>query len=237
MKKVEWVMTLHQLDKAITQLTLRVAENEEVTKDIRSTVENISQQVNNIAGKVDEPRTPDQGNPTRTVDKTPQATTSGKQQVKLEPPTNIEWCHIQSNNESEVKDATPVSKPTTSGNKTCTISIPVGTINQSLSCTPGGSLKPIKVKAPEPFKGGLGTEAKQWAARMSGWLQLSATQFETEEDVVTFLLVNMEGTASAWALPHLANIGTEKATIKTAAEFDTAFERAFYDPDKQRAAE
>jgi hypothetical protein len=98
-------------------------------------------------------------------------------------------------------------------------------------------LKPIKVKAPEPFKGGSGTEAKQWLARMNGWLRLSATQFNTEEDVVTFLLVNMEGTASSWALPHLANMGSNKATITTAAQFDTAFSRAFFDPDEQRAAE
>jgi hypothetical protein len=35
----------------------------------------------------------------------------------------------------------------------------------------------------------------------------------------------------------LANIGTDKATIKTVAEFDEAFERAFFDPDEQRAAE
>jgi hypothetical protein len=34
-------------------------------------------------------------------------------------------------------------------------------------------------------------------ARMSGWLQLSITQFETEEDVVMYLLVNMEGMALA----------------------------------------
>ncbi|CEL62860.1 hypothetical protein RSOLAG1IB_10536 [Rhizoctonia solani AG-1 IB] len=47
----------------------------------------------------------------------------------------------------------------------------------------------------------------------------------------------MEGTASAWALPHLANIGTVKATIRTVDDFDKAFERAFFDPDEQRAAE
>jgi hypothetical protein len=74
-------------------------------------------------------------------------------------------------------------------------------------------------------------------ARMSGWLRLSVTQFETEEDVITYLLVNMEGSASAWALPHLANLGTDKATIKTVNDFDKAFERAFFDPDEQRAAE
>ncbi|CEL63049.1 hypothetical protein RSOLAG1IB_12634 [Rhizoctonia solani AG-1 IB] len=46
----------------------------------------------------------------------------------------------------------------------------------------------------------------------------------------------MEGTASAWALPHLANIGTDKATIRTVDEFDHAFKRAFFNPDEQRAA-
>jgi hypothetical protein len=71
---------------------------------------------------------------------------------------------------------------------------------------------------------------------MNGWLRLSATQFNTEEDVVTFLLVNMEGTASSWALPHLANMGSNRATITTAAQFDTAFSQAFFDPDEQRAA-
>jgi hypothetical protein len=74
-------------------------------------------------------------------------------------------------------------------------------------------------------------------ARISGWLRLSVNQFETEEDVITYLLVNMEGTAAAWALPHLANLGTDKATIKTVNDFDKAFERAFFDPDEQRAAE
>ncbi|CCO37870.1 hypothetical protein BN14_12030 [Rhizoctonia solani AG-1 IB] len=62
------------------------------------------------------------------------------------------------------------------------------------------------------------------------------SQFDTDKDVITFLLVNMEGAASAWALPHLANIGTDKATIKTVAEFDEAFKRAFFDPNEQQAA-
>ncbi|CEL62255.1 hypothetical protein RSOLAG1IB_10329 [Rhizoctonia solani AG-1 IB] len=47
----------------------------------------------------------------------------------------------------------------------------------------------------------------------------------------------MEGTALSWALPHLANMGSNRATITTAAQFDTAFSRAFFNPDKQRAAE
>ncbi|CCO34820.1 Retrotransposon-derived protein PEG10 AltName: Full=Embryonal carcinoma differentiation-regulated protein [Rhizoctonia solani AG-1 IB] len=225
---------LNRLILSVSELSVRVAETEEATKDVRTTVENISQQVDVIAGKVDEPRTPEQGNPIRTVDETPRAGTTSKHRVKLEEPARI-WHSLLSEDESEVEGATPAAQSKTSGIRAA--SIPLVPTTRSASRTPGGSTKPIKVKAPEPFKGGSGAEAKQWMARMSGWLRLSVTQFETEEDVITYLLVNMEGSASAWALPHLANIGTERATIKSVDDFDKAFERAFFDPDEQRAAE
>ncbi|CEL61120.1 Retrotransposon-derived protein PEG10 OS=Homo sapiens GN=PEG10 PE=1 SV=2 [Rhizoctonia solani AG-1 IB] len=213
---------------------MTVAETEEATKDVRVTVESISQQVDIIAGKVDEPRTPEQVNPLRTVDKTPRAGTTGKQRVKIEEPAPV-WHSLISEDESEVEAATPAGN--TSRSRIRAASITLVPTTRSVSRTPGGTAKPIKIKAPEPFKGGTGTEAKQWMARMSGWLRLSVTQFETEEDVITFLLVNMEGTAAAWALPHLANLGTDKATIKSVNDFDKAFEQAFFDPDEQRAAE
>ncbi|CEL53440.1 hypothetical protein RSOLAG1IB_11372 [Rhizoctonia solani AG-1 IB] len=54
---------LHRLITAVSELTTRVTETEEATKDVCVTVESISQQVDIIAGKVDEPRTPEQGNP------------------------------------------------------------------------------------------------------------------------------------------------------------------------------
>ncbi|CCO35763.1 hypothetical protein BN14_09883 [Rhizoctonia solani AG-1 IB] len=222
---------LHRLIASVSELSVRVAETEEATKDVRATVKNISQQVDIIAGKVDEPRTPEQTNPTGTVDQTPRPGASGKPRVKLEPPANIEWHSIHSDDESETENPGPAISP--KSNKGRTPSVPLATAARSISRTPGGTVKPIKVKAPEPFKGGSGTEAKQWAARMSGWLRLSMSQFDTDKDVITFLLVNMEGAASAWALPHLANIGTNKATIKTVAEFDEAFKRAFFDPDEQ----
>ncbi|CCO35702.1 hypothetical protein BN14_09820 [Rhizoctonia solani AG-1 IB] len=222
---------LHRLISSVSELSTRVAETKEATKDVRATVKNISQQVDIIAGKVDEPRTPEKGNPATTVDQTPRPGPKEKQWVKLEPPANLEWHSIHSDDKSERKDPAPATNPVRAA------TVLIGAASRSLSRTPGGTLKPIKIKAPEPFKGGTGTEAKQWAARMSGWLRLSATQFEREEDVIRFLLVNMEGAASAWALPHLANIGTDKATIKTVDDFDHAFERAFFDPDKQRAAE
>ncbi|CCO34730.1 Retrotransposon-derived protein PEG10 AltName: Full=Embryonal carcinoma differentiation-regulated protein [Rhizoctonia solani AG-1 IB] len=238
---------LHFFGDAISKLNRRISTNEEVTRDVRTTVENISQQVDNIAVKINEPRTPEQAHPAQQIDKTPRATTSATgKKVTIAPTDPIRpWFRSQTPGTDDegfslfdgpdVKPLipAPMSRATSLGAS----AIPIGPTGRSPSRTPGGTLKPIKVKAPEPFKGGSGTEAKQWLARMNGWLRLSATQFNTEEDVVTFLLVNMESTASSWALPHLANMGSNRATITTAAQFDTAFSRAFFDPDEQRAAE
>ncbi|CEL51471.1 hypothetical protein RSOLAG1IB_00006 [Rhizoctonia solani AG-1 IB] len=80
---------LHFFGDAISELTRRISTNEEVTRDVRTTVENISQQVDNIATKVNEPRTPEQAHPVRQIDETPRATTStsGKK-VTLAPPAD-----------------------------------------------------------------------------------------------------------------------------------------------------
>ncbi|CCO37257.1 hypothetical protein BN14_11412 [Rhizoctonia solani AG-1 IB] len=151
---------LQHLGTAIAELTQRVAENEEATKHVQSTVENISQAVDSIAGKIDQPpRTPPQAQPIHTVDKTPRPGPSGKQRVKLEPPANIEWHSIHSDKESKGKDPGPTTGPSKPQERAATISI--GAASRSLSHTPGRTLKPIKVKAPEPFKGGSGAEAKQ----------------------------------------------------------------------------
>lgn len=221
---------LHFFGDAISKLTQRISQNEEVTKEVRTTVKNISQQVNNIATKVNEPRTPEQAHPIQQVDKTPRATTSATGKRVTTAPTNPiqPWFRPQTPGTDDkgfslfdapdVKPLIPTPAPCASSLGAS--AIPVGPTGQSLSRTPGGTLKAIKVKALEPFKRGSGTKAKQWLARMNGWLHLSATQFNTEEDVVTFLLVNMEGTVSSWALPHLANMGSNRATITTTTQFD-----------------
>ncbi|CCO33945.1 hypothetical protein RSOLAG1IB_11463 [Rhizoctonia solani AG-1 IB] len=238
---------LHFFGDAISELTQRISQNKETTQEVRTMVKNISQQVDGIATKVNEPRTPEQAHPIQLVDETPRATTSASGKKVTIAPTNPirPWyrTHTPATNDGEFSlfdqpDIKPLIPPSaTRASSLGASAIPIGLTGRSPSRTPGGTLKPIKVKAPEPFKGGTGTEAKQWLAQMNGWLRLSATQFNSEEDVVTFLLVNMEGTASSWALPHLSNMGSNRATITTASEFDTAFSRAFFDPDEQRAAE
>jgi hypothetical protein len=161
---------LHWLITAISELTTRVAETEEATKDVRVMVESISQQVDIIAGKVDEPQTPEQVNPVRTVDKTPRAGTTGRQRVKIKEPAPV-WHSLISEDKSETEVITPAGNTS----RIRAASIPLTQTTRLASRTPGGSSKPIKVKAPKPFKGGTGTEAKQWMARMSGWLRLSVT--------------------------------------------------------------
>ncbi|CCO32024.1 Retrotransposon-derived protein PEG10 AltName: Full=Embryonal carcinoma differentiation-regulated protein [Rhizoctonia solani AG-1 IB] len=219
---------LHLLGNAISDLNHRVSANEETTQEVRTMVENISQQVDNVASKVNEPRTPEQVNPVRPVDETPRATTSttGKR-VTIAPTDPIRpWIRPQTpgtNDEGfslfDAPDVKPlIPAPTPRATSLGASAIPIGPTGRSPSRTPGGTLKPIKVKAPNLSREDQGRK-------------------QNKEDVVTFLLVNMEGSASAWALPHLANMGSNRATITTATEFDTAFSRAFFDPDEQRAAE
>ncbi|CEL55011.1 hypothetical protein RSOLAG1IB_11823 [Rhizoctonia solani AG-1 IB] len=100
-----------------------------------------------------------------------------------------------------------------------------------------GVLTKVKVKAPEPYKGGIGADAKQWLARIMGWLTISGSQFANNRDIIMFLLINMEGTAAAWALPHIALIGEKKAVIKTPDNFQREFRKAFDNPDATAAAE
>ncbi|CEL55014.1 hypothetical protein RSOLAG1IB_11826 [Rhizoctonia solani AG-1 IB] len=100
-----------------------------------------------------------------------------------------------------------------------------------------GALTKVKVKAPEPYKGGIGADAKQWLARMMGWLTISGSQFASNKDIIMFLLINMKGTAATWALPHIALIGEKRAVIKTPDDFQREFRKAFDNPDTTAAAE
>ncbi|CCO37943.1 Retrotransposon-derived protein PEG10 AltName: Full=Embryonal carcinoma differentiation regulated protein [Rhizoctonia solani AG-1 IB] len=72
---------------------------------------------------------------------------------------------------------------------------------------------------------------------MMGWLTISGSQFANNKDVIMFLLINMEGSAAAWALPHIALIGEKRAVIKTPDDFQQEFRKAFDNPDATAAAE
>ncbi|QRW18346.1 Retrotransposable element Tf2 protein [Rhizoctonia solani] len=77
---------------------------------------------------------------------------------------------------------------------------------------------PVKVDHPDAYTGKIGSEAKQWLTRMLAWTQLNAQMFPTDQEVLSFLLMNMKDAARAWAHPHLNQL-------------------AFGNPDATRAAE
>ncbi|KAF8737683.1 hypothetical protein RHS02_06087, partial [Rhizoctonia solani] len=95
----------------------------------------------------------------------------------------------------------------------------------------------VKVDHPDAFKGKIGLEAKQWLTRMLAWVCLNQRQFPLDLEVLSFLLMNMEDAAGAWAHPHLDQLGSHRALIQTMDEFKVEFLAAFGNPDATRAAE
>ncbi|KAF8755413.1 hypothetical protein RHS01_05097 [Rhizoctonia solani] len=95
----------------------------------------------------------------------------------------------------------------------------------------------VKVDHPDAFKGKIGLEAKQWLTCMLAWVRLNQRQFPSDLEVLSFLLMNMEEAAGAWAHPHLDQLGSHCAVIQTVDEFKTEFLAAFGNPDATRAAE
>ncbi|KAF8750652.1 hypothetical protein RHS01_09080 [Rhizoctonia solani] len=82
-------------------------------------------------------------------------------------------------------------------------------LHQRLSL-PGAASSPLHCKGgpPDAFKGKIGLEAKQWLTRMLAWVCLNQRQFPLDLEVLSFLLMNMEEAAGAWAHPHLDQLGS-----------------------------
>ncbi|GAB1528093.1 hypothetical protein RhiTH_011284 [Rhizoctonia solani] len=96
---------------------------------------------------------------------------------------------------------------------------------------------PVKVDHPDAYTGKIGSKAKQWLTRMLAWTRLNSRMFPTDQEVLSFLLMNMKDTAGAWAHPHLDQLGSHRAIIQTVKGFKLEFLAAFGDPDATRAAE
>ncbi|KAF8692558.1 Reverse transcriptase-rnase h-integrase, partial [Rhizoctonia solani] len=96
---------------------------------------------------------------------------------------------------------------------------------------------PVKVDHPDAYTGKIGSEAKQWLTRMLAWTRLNSRMFPTDQEVLSFLLMNMKDSAGAWAHPHLDQLGSHRAIIQTVEGFKLEFLAAFGNPDATRAAE
>ncbi|QRW19751.1 Retrotransposon-derived protein PEG10 [Rhizoctonia solani] len=96
---------------------------------------------------------------------------------------------------------------------------------------------PVKVDHPNAYTGKIGSKAKQWLTRMLAWTCLNLQMFPTNQEVLSFLLMNMKDTAGAWAHPHLDQLGSHQAIIQTVEGFKSEFLAAFGNPNATRAAE
>ncbi|KAF8698606.1 hypothetical protein RHS03_07507, partial [Rhizoctonia solani] len=95
---------------------------------------------------------------------------------------------------------------------------------------------PVKVDHPSAYTGKIGSEAKQWLTKMLAWTCLNLQMFATNQEVLSFLLMNMKDSAGAWAHPHLDQLGSHRAIIQMVKGFKLEFLAAFGNPDATRAA-
>ncbi|KAF8749941.1 hypothetical protein RHS01_09716 [Rhizoctonia solani] len=51
---------------------------------------------------------------------------------------------------------------------------------------------PVKVDHPNAYTGKIGSKAKQWLTRMLAWTRLNSCMFPTNQEVLSFLLMNMK---------------------------------------------
>ncbi|QRW23266.1 Retrotransposable element Tf2 protein [Rhizoctonia solani] len=86
---------------------------------------------------------------------------------------------------------------------------------------------PVKVDHPNAYTGKIGSKAKQWLTWMLAWTRLNLQMFPTNQEVLSFLLMNMKDTAGAWAHPHLDQLGSHRAIIQTVKGFKLEFLAAF----------
>ncbi|QRW23078.1 Retrotransposable element Tf2 protein [Rhizoctonia solani] len=95
---------------------------------------------------------------------------------------------------------------------------------------------PVKVDHPDAYTGKIGNKAHQWLTRMLAWVCLNQRMFPTDQEVLSFLLMNMKDVAGAWAHPHLNQLGSHRALIQTVNKFRTEFLAAFGNLDATPAA-
>ncbi|KAF8750792.1 hypothetical protein RHS01_08847 [Rhizoctonia solani] len=73
---------------------------------------------------------------------------------------------------------------------------------------------PVKVDHPNAYTGKIGSKAKQWLTWMLAWTRLNSRMFPTNQEVLSFLLMNMKDTAGAWATLTLTSLAHTKPLFK-----------------------
>ncbi|QRW26697.1 Retrotransposable element Tf2 protein [Rhizoctonia solani] len=225
----------------VERLEREIAEIKEAGIETRTNVENISQTVDVVKDglkslQLQGPLTPE-GNQPKAVEETPRPI------PKTEPIGLVSRGPFWSETTREIpglaqptpRRAAPprVPSPPPSPRLRSPIGAPAPPPPAPVAAYPA----PVKVDHPDAYTGKIGSEAKQWLTRMLAWTRLNSRMFPTDQEVLSFLLMNMKDSAGAWAHPHLDQLGSHRAIIQTVEGFKLEFLAAFGDPDATRAAE
>ncbi|QRW23575.1 Retrotransposable element Tf2 protein [Rhizoctonia solani] len=224
----------------VKRLKWDVAEIKEARVETRTNVENISQTVDVVKDGLKSlplhgPRTPEDTKPP-VVEATPHPL------PKANPTGSISWVSFWP---KQPKGLPSFAHPTLV--QAVPLQVPSPPISPHLQ-SPIGAPAPlplapathypalVKVDHPNAYTGKIGSKAKQWLTCMLAWTCLNLRMFPTNQEVLSFLLMNMKDSAGAWAHPHLDQLGSHRAIIQTVEGFKLEFLAAFGDPDATRAA-
>ncbi|KAF8736671.1 Retrotransposon gag protein, partial [Rhizoctonia solani] len=205
----------------IKRFKQEIAEIKEAGVETQTNVENISQTINVVKDglrslQLQGPRTPE-GPQAKTMEETPRPLPKAKP-IGLPTPRRAAPLQVPSPPPS-LRLQSPIGAPT---------SIPLAPAAHYPA--------PVKVDHPDAYTGKIGGKAKQWLTWMLAWTCLNSQMFPTNQEVLSFLLMNMKDSAGAWTHPHLDQLGSHRAIIQTVEGFKIEFLAAFGDPDATRAA-
>ncbi|GAB1522480.1 hypothetical protein RhiTH_005600 [Rhizoctonia solani] len=222
----------------LSTLSKKWKKSEEAGVEARTNLENISQAVDTVKDglrslQLHGPRTPEDTKPPA-VEATPRPLS------KIDPVGSTSWVSFWPKPSKGLPafaqptpvQAVPLRVP--SPPPSPRLRSPIGTAAPSPPAPVTAYPAPVKVDHPNAYTGKIGSEAKQWLTQMLAWTRLNLRMFPTNQEVLSFLLMNMKDTAGAWAHPHLDQLGSHRAIIQTVEGFKLEFLAAFGDPDATR---
>ncbi|GAB1527740.1 hypothetical protein RhiTH_010928 [Rhizoctonia solani] len=236
------IRLLWGLQSQVDRIERTLLEQVEISREVRTNIENVSQAVDVVKDGLARlqlprgPHTPKEQKPPA-VEETPRAAPKAKPLGKAQPflgaPAPIIPTGAPRRNPLSLFNPYPSSSFPSGPAPAPQGPPPAPIANQAQPPVPST----VKVDHPDAFKGKIGSEAKQWLTRMLAWVRLNQRQFPSDLEVLSFLLMNMEEAAGAWAHPHLDQLGSHRALIQTVDEFKTEFLAAFGNPNATQAAE
>ncbi|QRW21772.1 Retrotransposon-derived protein PEG10 [Rhizoctonia solani] len=223
------------LQNQILQLKRELEETKEATKEARDWMGAVDQALTCIEARGGAPHTPEDRKPPA-VKATPRPLSKTNTFPAPSAPL-VSWA-VPSKAPPAFAQPTPVRAPLQVHTPPPPLPIRLRSPQVPQPAAPVAAYQtPVKVDHPDAYTGKIGNKARQWLTRMLAWVGLNQRMFPTDQEVLSFLLMNMKDVAGAWAHPHLDQLGSHRALIQLVNNFRTEFLAAFGNPDATQAAE